>query len=185
MIGLLPKALTVNGEEYTIRTDYRVALTIFEAYNDPDLSQADKAFVCLNCLYETMPPDISAALEQAAWFLDGGAKVKLKQLPVKTIDWEQDEGLIFPEINRAAGGEVRALEYLHWWTFLGYFSSMGECLYSQVLNIRQKRAKGKKLEKWEQEFFHSHKELIVIREKLTAEEQAELDAEEEYIKSLC
>ena len=62
---------------------------------------------------------------------------------------------------------------------------MGECLYSQVLNIRQKRAKGKKLEKWEQEFFHSHKELIVIREKLTAEEQAELDAEEEYIKSLC
>ena len=88
MIGLLPKALTVNGEEYTIRTDYRVALTIFEAYNDPDLSQTDKAFVCLNCLYETVPPDISAALEQAAWFLDGGAKVKLKQLPVKTIDWE-------------------------------------------------------------------------------------------------
>ena len=118
-------------------------------------------------------------------YSDEYAKVKLKQLPVKTIDWEQDEGLIFPEINRAAGGEVRALDYLHWWTFLGYFSSMGECLYSQVLNIRQKRAKGKKLEKWEQEFFRSHKELIVIREKLTAEEQAELDAEEVFVDSLC
>lgn len=184
MIGLLPKALTVNGEEYTIRTDYRVALTIFEAYNDPELSQTDKALVCLNCLYETPPQDITSALERAAWFLDGGDKTKLKELPVKTIDWEQDESLLFPPINKAAGGEVREREYMHWWTFLGYFSEMGECLYSQVLNIRQKRARRKKLEKWEREFFNSHKELIIIREKLTAEEQAELEAEEAYINSL-
>lgn len=185
MIGLLPKTLTVNGEEYPIRSDYRVALMIFDAFDDPELTPFEKTLTCLRCLFETVPPDAFAALEQAKWFLDGGNTVKLKAVPVKTIDWSQDEGMIFPAVNKAAGVEVRALEYLHWWTFLGYFSEMGECLYAQILHIRQKRAKGKPLEKWERELFNSHKEMIVIREKLTAEEQAELDREEAFINSLC
>jgi len=184
MIGELPKALEVGGKSYEIRTDYRVALMIFQAYNDPDISQIEKALNCLECLYKEVPDNAEAALEKAAWFLDGGSNVKLKELPVKTIDWEQDESLLFPEINKIAGTEVRLLDYLHWWTFLGFFSTMGEGLYTQILNIRQKRAKGKKLEKWEIEFFNSHKEMIIIHEKLTEEEQAELDAEEQLINEL-
>lgn len=73
---------------------------------------------------------------------------------------------------------------MHWWTFLGYFSEVGDGLFSQVINIRQKRAKGKKLEKWELDFYNEHKELVDIKEKLTPEEQAELDAEEDFINNL-
>lgn len=184
MIGELPKALEVGGKSYEIRTDYRVALMIFQAYNDPDITQIEKALTCLECLFKEVPDNAEAALEKAAWFLDGGSNVKLKELPVKTIDWEQDESLLFPEINKIAGTEVRLLDYLHWWTFLGFFSTMGEGLYTQILNIRQKRAKGKRLEKWEIEFFNSHKEMIIIHEKLTEEEQAELDAEDQLINEL-
>ena len=36
MIGLLPKSLTVDGVPREIRSDFRVALTILEAYEDPD-----------------------------------------------------------------------------------------------------------------------------------------------------
>lgn len=184
MIGELPTALEIDGKSYEIRTDYRVALMIFQAYNDPDISQIEKTLTCLECLYKKVPDNAEAALEKAAWFLDGGSNVKLKELPVKTIDWEQDESLLFPEINKIAGTEVRLLDYLHWWTFLGFFSTMGEGLYTQILNIRQKRAKGKRLEKWEIEFFNSHKEMIIIHEKLTEGEQAELDAEERLINEL-
>lgn len=184
MIGALPTSLTVCGQDFKIRTDYRVALTIFEAYADPDLSESEKTLTCLGCLYYEIPPDVSEAIKSAAWFLDGGSSVKLKRLPVKTIDWEQDEALIFPEINRVAGCEVRLLPYCHWWTFLGYFGTMGDGLYAQILNIRQKCAKGKKLEKWEREFFKTHKEMIVINEKLTAEEQAKLDREQAWLEAL-
>jgi hypothetical protein len=184
MIGELPKTLNIGGWDYAIRTDYRVALTIFQAYNDPDLSETQKSFVCLNCLFEEPPDDVTEALEKAAWFLDGGNSIKLKSLPVKTIDWEQDESLLFPEINKSAGTEVRLLSYLHWWTFLGYFATMGEGLYSQILNIRQKRARSKKLEKWEYEFLNTHKEMIIIHEKLSAEEQAELDREQALLDKL-
>lgn len=184
MIGDLPKSLNVGGIDYDIRTDYRVALTIFQAYGDPELTHAEKMAVCLQSLFEVVPGDITEALEKANWFLDGGNKVKLKELPVKTIDWEQDEGLIFPEINKVAGVEVRIVEYLHWWTFLGYFSTIGDGMFAQILNIRQKRARGKSLEKWERELFNTHKEMIIIHEKLTAEEQAELDEEQAFIDSL-
>ena len=57
-------------------------------------------------------------------------------------------------------------------------------LYAQVMSIRIKKAKGKKLEKWEQEIYDSHRELVDIKERLSAEEQAELDAEAEFVKSL-
>ena len=184
MIGELPTALEIDGKDYEIRSDYRVALLIFQAYNDPNLTPAEKGLSCLDSLYKEIPDNIEKALDKAAWFLDGGSNVKLKQLPVKTIDWEQDEQFLFPEINKISGGEVRLLPYLHWWTFLGYFSTMGEGLYAQILNIRQKRARGKKLEKWEIEFFNSHKELIVIKDKLSDQEQAEIDAEEALINEL-
>ena len=49
MIGL-PTSLNVAGEEYPIRTDYRVILTIFAAFNDPNLNDREKFTICLNCL---------------------------------------------------------------------------------------------------------------------------------------
>ena len=67
------------------------------------------------------------------------------------------------------------MPYLHWWAFLGLFYEIGEGLFSQVINIRLKKAKNKKLEKYEKEFYREHKDLIDIRRKRTAEEQADID----------
>lgn len=175
MIGRLPKSLEVNGREYEIRSDFRVALLIFQAYNDDELDNYGKTLVCLKCLYKELPPDTEEAVKKAIWFLDGGDMPKPKQSPKKMMDWEQDESIIFPAVNKVAGYETREVEYLHWWSFLGLFNEIGEGLYSNVMNIRSKKIKGKKLEKWETEFYNSHKELIDLKQKLTAEEQEELD----------
>lgn len=185
MMFTLPRTLTVGGREYPIRSDYRVALTIFEACGDPGLSPRDKALAVLCSLYKELPENTEEAYERAVWFLDGGDMPKSKPLPRRTLDWEQDAYLIFPAVNKAAGCEVREVEYLHWWSFLGLFNEIGEGLYSQVMSIRQKLAKGKKLEKWEREFYDEHRELIELKQKLTPEEQAELAAEEKWIDSIC
>ena len=180
----LPKTLEVNGTEYPIRTDFRVALTIFQAFNDNSLPPMLKAQTALRCLYIDIPDNLEEAYKKAVWFLDGGDMPKSKQAPKRTLDWEQDEYLIFPALNKVAGYEIRTAEYLHWWSFLGLFNEVGEGLYSQVMNIRSKLARGKTLEKWEKEYYNSHKELIILKEKLTPEEQAELEREEEFINSL-
>ena len=180
MIGLLPKSLEIDGKQYEINSDFRVALLIFEAYNDTELSDYEKSIICLKCLYKEMPQNLEIALQKAVWFLDGGDMPKSKQTSKQLIDWEQDQSIIFPAVNKVAGYETRTSNYIHWWTFIGFFNEIDDGLFSQVMNIRTKKAKGKKLEKWEQEFYKEHKELIEIKHKLTAEEQEEID----FINSL-
>lgn len=185
MIGKLPKSLVVGDTEYAIRSGFDVALLIFQAYSDPNLSETEKAQVCLMCLYEEVPINADEALKQATWFLDGGDMPKSKKSPVKLMDWEYDQSIYFPAVNKVAGYETRTVDYLHWWSFLGLFNEIGEGLFSQVMNIRSKRAKGKKLEKHEKEFYNEHKELINIKEKLTEEEQARLQEEADFIDNLA
>lgn len=180
MIGSLPNVLSVNDVEYKIRSDYNIALLIFEAYNDPELSEREKVEVCLTCLYEEKPPDKAEALKQAIWFLDGGDMPKSKPLPYKLMDWKQDEQILFSAVNKVAGYETRKAIDLHWWTFLGFFNEISEGLWSQVMNIRSKKAKGKKLEKYEKEFYQTHKSLVDLREPLTLEDEEE----QAYINSL-
>jgi hypothetical protein len=53
---------------------------------------------------------------------------------------------------------------------------IGEGLYSQVINIRNKKSKGKKLEKWEQEFYRDNKVLVDL--KMKKNERSEEEKEE-------
>ena len=175
MIGALPTSLTILGRDYAIRSDFRTALLIFEAYDDPDLTDAEKAQVMIECLYTEIPEDIEEAYKQAVWFLDGGDMPKPKQAPRKIMDWRQDESIIFPAVKKVAGYETRACEYLHWWSFLGFFNEIGEGLYATVMNIRLKKAKKKKLEKYESEFYREHKEMVDLKRRYSAEEHAEID----------
>ncbi|BCK01597.1 Gp15 family bacteriophage protein [Anaerocolumna chitinilytica] len=179
MIGQLPKTLDINGISRAIRSDYRVVFVIFEAYADSEMNDNDKCRTMLECLYEDFEnipqDDYPEAVSKAVWFIDGGKQYEESKDTRKVLDWEQDEQLIFPAVNKVAGHEIRAVEYMHWWTFLGLFNEIGEGLLSTVLNIRQKKNKGKKLEKYEQEFYRENKQLIDIKIKYSAEELEEME----------
>ena len=100
MIGELPKSLEIDNATYEINSDFRVALLIFQAFNDPELDQYCKALVCLKCLYKEVPANTEQAIKKAMWFLDGGDTPK-SQNQRKILDWEQDESIIFPAINKS------------------------------------------------------------------------------------
>ncbi len=185
MLGILPKSLEIDGTNYEINSDFRAVLGIFQAFNDDELDDDLKAYVCINKLFlhpKSIPPRaLQEAVNKAFWFCNGGDMPKSEPSRIKTFDWEHDEAIIFPAVNKAAGCEVRALPYMHWWTFLGYFGELGEGLFSTVMNIRHKRAEGKKLDKWEREFLRKHKELILLH---TSEERKAIDETEEFLKTI-
>ena len=52
MVGELPRKLSVKGNDYQIRTDYRDILKILIAFNDPNLADEEKVFICLFILYK-------------------------------------------------------------------------------------------------------------------------------------
>lgn len=175
MIFDLPQVLTVNGHVYEIRTDFRDILNIVLAFNDPDLSESEKAYVCLYVLYvdfETIPAeDYNACFKEALRFIDGGSTNE--RVKPRTMDWEQDASILFPAVNSVAGFETRSTEYLHWWTFLGYFMEIKEGTFSTVLHLRSKKIKNKKLEKWEKDFWQENIELCKLKPKYSREELEE------------
>ncbi len=178
MIGELPESLSVNGIEYDIRSDFRDVLKIVCAFNDPELQNEEKIYVCLLILFvdfESIPKsDYGAAFTAAINFIDNGAKDTDKKAP-RTMDWEQDENIMFPAINKVAGFETRSADYVHWWTFIGYFMEISDGVFSNVLGLRSKKAKNKKLEKWEREYWQANKDICALKPKLTAEEQEAKD----------
>ena len=179
MIGRLPISLSVNGREWNIRTDFRDVLVIMQALGDPELPEMEKGIVMLTvlfCDFREMPPeDYEEAMKRAAWFIDCGRSEEEKSHRKKVMDWEQDEAILFAAVNKVAGKEVRSAEYMHWWTFAGYFMEIEDGTFSTVVGIRQTLAENKKLEKWEKEFRRKNQSLCDLKRKYTPEEKAEID----------
>lgn len=182
MIGTLPEVLTVGGEDYPIRTDYRNILQIFEAFEDTELEQTEKWIVAVYLMFEdfSCADDVlqavqngfglEEAIKEISWFISAGHPEK-QAVEKPTYNWKQDEQIIFSAVNKVAGKETRELEYLHWWTFLGYFNEVGEGTFSFIVGIRHKMNHGKKLEKNEKEFLARNKELVKLEKPKTKEEQ--------------
>lgn len=161
----LPVTVEVNGKEYAIRdrADYRTMLSTMALLEDVELSEQERLVSALIVFYDDLSEpediyyefgdDVDAPIYEMFGFLSCAYDDTMRaNSKVKLVDWVQDEKLIVPAINNVAKTEIRALPYLHWWTFLGYYMSIGESLFSTVIGIRDKIAKNQKLEKHEERF---------------------------------
>ena len=168
----IPTTITVGSTEYQIRNkgDYRMVLDCFSALQDASLNSNERLFCSLIIFYEDINciADINKFedLEEAAtkmfdFFNCGRSQSIGKKMNHKLIDWEQDSQIICSAINKVANKEVRAEPYIHWWTFMGYYSAVGESLLSTIVSIRDKIVRGKKLEKHERTFRQENPEYFV------------------------
>lgn len=161
----LPTSLIIEDEEYHIRNDgdFRMILDCFSALQDVELQKRERIVTSLIIFYDTLLLDnvfevfdTQEKLEQAIakmydFFNCNQADIGSRQ-NYKLLDWEQDNHLIASAINSEAHIEIRSVPYMHWFTFMGHYLSIGESVLSTVTNIRSKIVEGKKLEKYEREF---------------------------------
>jgi len=173
----LPKTAKINNEIFAIRSDYRCILDIFYVLNEQELTELEKIICALKIFYVDFKKitDIKKAVEIMFLFINGNRKEKSKTNSPVLMDWQQDLPLIIPPINRILGYEIRNVEYLHWWTFLGAFMEIGECTFNTFVGIRSKRLKGKKLEKYESEIYRENKDKIDIQKRYDKQTQELLD----------
>ena len=167
-----PKTAVIRGKEYQINTDYRDVLEIIGYLNDFEKPELIRWQIAMQLFYDgDIPAECQQeAAEYLAHFISYGGKNN-KPGP-KLMDWEQDAQLIISDVNKVAGMEVRSLQYLHWWTFLSYFYGIGEGQLSTIVSIRKKKRTGKKLEKWEEEYYRANREQIEFQKKQTPGEKS-------------
>ncbi len=189
----LPTSITTkDGKQYAITNngDYRVVLECFEAMADTELSEDERVLASLLIFYNEfgdyddlseLDNDTITELAQAMFEFFNcnqpeGVGCNTNR---KLIDWEEDEHIIVAAINNVAKTEIRSLDYLHWFTFMGYYLSVGESVLSTVVSIRDKIVKGKKLEDYEKKFKQDNPQYFNWNSK-TADELAM----DEYVRSL-
>ena len=168
----LPKTVNINNREYAIRYDYRSILDILVMLNDPELSSGEKGLILLNIFYvdPATITDYDTAVKEAFRFIDGGRE-EIKGKSPRLVDWEQDLQYIISPVNRVLGKEIREENDLHWWTFLSaYMEIGGECLFSQIVSIRDKKSRGKKLEKYELEWLKKNRSIVEFKQKFTKDQ---------------
>ena len=175
----LPKSLLVCGSEYEIRSDFRAALDICAALSDNGLDDQEKALVVLDIMYPCfgeMPAEHYAeAIRQCFWFINCGEEDQTQKTP-KLMDWEHDFKHIVAPINRVLGQEIRAAEYLHWWSFISAYYEIGDCTFAQIIRIRDKKARGKPLDKADQEWYRRNRHLVDLPTSYTEAEKDILSA---------
>ena len=180
MMYELPKSLEVCGIDYEIRSDFRAVLDICTALSDVELTDQEKAVVALNILYpdfESMPIEhYEEALKRCFWFINcGGDEDQTRKAP-KLMDWEQDFQYIVAPVNRVVGAEIRALEYLHWWSFISAYYEIGDCTFAMIVRIRDKKARGKALDKQEREWYQQNRQKVDFKQTFSQAEKDVLSA---------
>lgn len=169
----LPRSLTVGGVDYDIRPGYGAALDIITALSDAELTNYERANVSLRIFYkDIIPNDVEDAIKQMLGFIQRFKPETSAVRRPKLMDWDQDFDLIADAITVKTGFDIRADEDMHWWTFLAYYQNVGDCFFAQVVSIRNKRARGKKLDDMEREFYVNNRETIDFKVKTTEAEDA-------------
>ena len=185
----LETSVQINQVSFNIRNkgDYRMVLDCFEALNDTELSELERLYSALIIFYEDFNdvedfPD-KETLTQLVYamfdFFNQHEDIQSNTQDIRVIDWDKDSNLISSAINKVAGQEIRGMDYLHWWTFLGYYMAIGECLFSNVVSIRYKSIKGDKLEKHERKFKQDNPQYFTIDFRTTEQKEAD-----EYVRQL-
>ena len=179
----IPTSINIDGGNFKIRNngDYRVILDCFQALDDTELTPTERILASLIIFYQdfTTVADVYVVnsekfIKEMYNFFNCGSDNSLgTHTNYKLIDWNTDEQLICSAINKVAGLEIRSVPYMHWWTFMGYYSAIGESPISTIIHIRDKMISGKKLEKYERDFRIKNPQYFVWSTKTVDETESD------------
>lgn len=192
----LPLSVEIDGTEYKIRNkcDYRVVLDVISALSDKELDDDSKLKCALFIFYEDLSA-LSDIIENGEFekyqdtikkLYDGMMKVINLGAEIdpnepekpKMMDWQHDYNNVTPPISRVLGYSVRDKNnYTHWYDFIGAYMEIGDCYFAQIVSIRSKIRKGKKLDEQDRQFYKEHKKEIDLPTELSDEEREWLDSD--------
>lgn len=180
----IPTSIQFGEQSLTItdKGDYRMVLDCFAALNDAELDKEERVYCALIIFYKEFNDIedlahctfLNEAVKKMYWFFncgdDRGVGASKHR---KLIDWEGDSQLIASAVNKVANIEIRVAEYIHWWTFMGYYLAIGESPLATIVSIRSKIMEGKKLEKYESKFKRDNPQYFIWDNKSIEDKEAE------------
>ena len=191
MLDPLPKEY--NG--FTIDADFQIGIQIIQILEDEDLSQQERIETSLSLLFPNedengtpiLLPDFQTAKDGLIWFLTGWNHDKrVSGDKTKVTDYDIDQWRIYSAFRTQYGINLNT-DKLHFWEFMGLLSTLDECAYTRIIDIRAKKLT-KSMSKEEKEAYRKLKRVYALEEsgkssiEYTDEQKAAID---EYDKMIA
>ena len=176
MFNILLDRLPSDYNGYLIRTSFRIGIQICLCMEDPDYTDDEKTFTCLNLLYgRGIPTDIEEALNGLKWFMSCGKPDEKRNIGNnKTLFYfDFDAGRIYSSFKQTYGIDLAKTD-MHWFEFIELMGSLNEhSAFENAVQIRDydlSTLKGKARTKMQQ-----MKQNLTPEMKLSSEEQDKID----------
>lgn len=151
MFNVLLDPLPTEYKGFPIDSDFQIGIQIMQALEDGELSKQEGQAVALSLLFlqedaqgNPLPlPDAETAMEGLVWFLtDWNHDHNGKSDKAKVTDWDIDQWRIYSAFRQHYGINLNT-DKLHFWEFMGLLTTLPECAYTRVIDIRAKKITSK------------------------------------------
>lgn len=186
MFNILLDPLPDEWHGHKIDTDFQTGIQIAQCMADEELSVKERFFAARKLLFlDDCPADYKELIESIQWFLNGwndkitpsrsgksSKSAKKKEIP--SMDFDVDQWRIYAAFLAQYNIDLNR-EQMHFWVFMGLLANLEECVFTNVVKIREKKIDSK-MSKEEKNQLMEAKEAFKIQK---AEEDYETKAEQE------
>ncbi|NBH15357.1 hypothetical protein D3Z36_14510 [Lachnospiraceae bacterium] len=191
MFNVMLDKLPTEYKGYPINSDFRIGIQIFQALSDNGLTDMEKMSMACELMFDVEGvteklPDMETIQEGIQWFLSGwytDNPVKGGKEESKDMDYDVDQWRIFSAFLTQFGINLNESD-MHFWVFMGLLSTLEECAFTRIVDIRTKKVdpKMKPSDKAELRKVKERYALEQVEEQLTPQEQEEYDTFMKYAK---
>ncbi|MCI8287880.1 MAG: hypothetical protein HFH89_09555 [Lachnospiraceae bacterium] len=151
MFNVLLDPLPTEYRGFPIDSDFQIGIQIMQALEDGKLSRQEGQAVALSLLFlqedaqgnQLLLPDAETALEGLVWFLtDWNHDHNSKVDKTRITDFNIDQWRIYSAFKQHYGINLNT-DKLHFWEFMGLLTTLPECAYTRVIDIRAKKITSK------------------------------------------
>lgn len=132
-----PECAEVNGIQYKINTDYRVALRCFEAIENPDISDEERTLAVIYLLFGDVPLEhLEEFLRIAGVYLRCGETQEAQASNERDMDFLADEKYIIASFMSDYQIDISKVD-MHFWQYIQLIQGFTErSVMSRVREIR-------------------------------------------------
>lgn len=179
LIDLLPTTINIEGEDYSINSDFRTSILFELLMQDNSISDEDKIMQALELYYPKLPKSVNEAIEKMLWFYRCGKDIiepknKGNGKSTQVYSFDFDDDYIYSAFLDQYGVDLQDIEYLHWWKFKAMFKALKED--NEIVKIMGYRVMdlSKIKDKEEKSHYKKLKELYKIPSVLSKDEKEKL-----------
>ena len=191
MFNIMLYRLPTEYKGYPINSDFRIGVQMFQALSDNGLTDMEKISISCTLLFDVENaaeyPDMATMQEGVQWFLSGwytDNPIKSKEEQKKDVDYDVDQWRIFSAFLTQFGINLNTVD-MHFWVFMGLLSTLEECAFTRIVDIRTKKI-DPKMKPSDKKALKEVKERYALENvedtQMSAQERAEYDIFMKYAK---